>query len=113
MKPTLQVFFLLSLTAGFAATATFIHLSGLFSSHVTGNFVRLAASLLRSAGGGELLKFFALPVFVLAVAGATLIHDRLQGGEAEAVLDRRLAPASGILLLLGAGLAFFYGSTEG
>jgi uncharacterized membrane protein YoaK (UPF0700 family) len=45
MKPTLGTFFILSLIAGFADTATFIHLSGLFSSHVTGNFVLLAASL--------------------------------------------------------------------
>jgi len=113
MKPTLGTFFILSLIAGFADTATFIHLSGLFSSHVTGNFVLLAASLQRGAGGGELLKILALPVFVLAVATATFIHDRLQGDAAEVVLDQRLAPAAGALLLLGAGLAFFYGSAGG
>src|SRR5262249_53866921 len=67
----------------------------------------------RSAGGGELLKILALPVFVLAVAAATFIHDRLQGGEPELVLDRRLAPAAGVLLLLAAGLAFLYGRPGG
>jgi uncharacterized membrane protein YoaK (UPF0700 family) len=113
MKPTLGTFFILSLIAGFADTATFIHLSGLFSSHVTGNFVLLAASLQKSMGGEELLKILALPVFVLAVAAATIIHDRLRRGEAEAVLDPRLAPAAGVLLLLAAGLAFLHGRTGG
>jgi uncharacterized membrane protein YoaK (UPF0700 family) len=113
MKPTLGTFFILSLIAGFADTATFIHLSGLFSSHVTGNFVLLAASLQKNVGGQELLKILALPVFVLAVASATLIHDRLRGDAAETVLDRRLAPAAGALLLLSAGLAFFFGHSSG
>jgi uncharacterized membrane protein YoaK (UPF0700 family) len=113
MNPTLRTFFILSLIAGFADTATFMHLSGLFSSHVTGNFVLLAASLQKSADGGELLKMLALPVFVLAVAIATIVHDRLRQGEAEAALDQRLAPAAGVLLLLAAGLAFFYGSDGG
>jgi uncharacterized membrane protein YoaK (UPF0700 family) len=113
MKPTLGTFFILSLIAGFADTATFIHLSGLFSSHVTGNFVLLAASLQKRVGGEELLKILALPVFVLAVAAATVIHDRLRGDKAEVVLDRRLAPAAGILLLLGAGLAFLHGRPGG
>jgi uncharacterized membrane protein YoaK (UPF0700 family) len=113
MKPTLGTFFILSLIAGFADTATFMHLSGLFSSHVTGNFVLLAASLQKSVGGEELLKILALPVFVLAVAAATLIHDRLRRGEAETVLDRRLAPAGGVPLLVAAGLAFLYGRHGG
>jgi uncharacterized membrane protein YoaK (UPF0700 family) len=109
MKPTLGTFFILSLIAGFADTATFIHLSGLFSSHVTGNFVLLAASLQKSIGGEELLKIFSLPVFVLAVATATIVHDGLRGDKAETVLDRRLAPAAGALLLFAAGLALFFG----
>jgi uncharacterized membrane protein YoaK (UPF0700 family) len=113
MKPTLGTFFILSLIAGFADTATFIHLSGLFSSHVTGNFVLLAASLQKSTGGEEILKLLALPAFVLAVALATLIHDRLRRDEAEEVLDCRLAPAAGVLLLLGASLAFLYGRPGG
>src|SRR5262249_22467796 len=52
-------------------------------------------------------------VFVLAVASATLIHDRLRRGEGEQVLDRRLAPAAGMLLLLAAGLAFLDGRPGG
>jgi uncharacterized membrane protein YoaK (UPF0700 family) len=113
MKPTLGTFFILSLIAGFADTATFIHLSGLFSSHVTGNFVLLAASLQKNVGEEEFLKILALPVFVLAIAIATLIHDRLRPDGTEAVLDRRLAPAAGVLLLLGASLAFLYGRSGG
>jgi uncharacterized membrane protein YoaK (UPF0700 family) len=113
MKPTLGTFFILSLIAGFADTATFIHLSGLFSSHVTGNFVLLAASLQKTVGAEELLKILALPVFVFAVAAATFLHDRLRRGETETVLDRRLLPAAGALLLLSASLAFFFGHSGG
>ncbi len=109
MKVTLQVLFALGFVAGFADTATFIHLSGLFSSHVTGNFVMLAASITKGANDGELLKILAVPVFVLTVFGATLVHDRHQADKPETALDRRLAPAAGILLLVAAAIAFAYG----
>ncbi len=113
MKATLWVFLALSFVAGFADTATFIHLSGLFSSHVTGNFVLLAASLQKPLGEGEFLKLLALPVFAAAVFAATLVHDWLRGSKAEAGLDRHLAIAAGAFLLCGAGLAFFLGRHGG
>lgn len=58
---------LLALTAGFVDTVGFIALFGLFTAHVTGNFVLIGASLV---GGHEGIvgKLLALPVFVLAVA---------------------------------------------
>lgn len=58
---------LLAFTAGFVDTCGFIALFGLFTAHVTGNFVLIGASLFGSHHGivGKLL---ALPVFVLAVA---------------------------------------------
>jgi uncharacterized membrane protein YoaK (UPF0700 family) len=45
LKPTLPL--LLSLNAGFVDTAGFLALQGLFTAHVTGNFVTLGASLVR------------------------------------------------------------------
>lgn len=42
---------ILAFLAGFVDTAAFIHMSGLFVAHVTGNFVLLGAAL---ATGGRL-----------------------------------------------------------
>jgi uncharacterized membrane protein YoaK (UPF0700 family) len=109
MRATLRVLFALGFIAGFADTATFVHLSGLFSSHVTGNFVILAASLTKRATNGEWLKILAFPVFVAAVFAATLIHDRLHGGKPEKALDNLLSAAAGVLLLAGAAVAAIYG----
>lgn len=58
---------LLSFLAAFVDTACFIGLFGLFTAHVTGNFVLIGAQLV-SGEGAILAKLLALPVFVLAVA---------------------------------------------
>jgi hypothetical protein len=52
---------LLSLNAGFVDTAGFLALQGLFTAHVTGNFVTLGASLVLGTSG--------------AIAGSTTIGD--------------------------------------
>ena len=48
----------LSLNAGFVDTAGFLALQGLFTAHVTGNFVTLGASLVLGTSGAlaKLLK---------------------------------------------------------
>lgn len=109
MKATMLVLLSLSFIAGFADTATFIHLSGLFSAHVTGNFVLLAAAIGTGVRQEDLLKLLAFPVFIIAAFLATLFHDRFQGGKAEELLDHRLGLMAGSLLLAGAVLAFFRG----
>src|ERR1700733_8951226 len=53
---------LLSLTAGYVDTAGYVALQGLFTAHVTGNFVTLGASLV-SGTSGTLAKLLALPTF--------------------------------------------------
>jgi uncharacterized membrane protein YoaK (UPF0700 family) len=65
---------LLSFVAAFVDTACFIGLFGLFTAHVTGNFVLIGAALV-SGDGAILAKLLALPVFVVAV-GATALADR-------------------------------------
>lgn len=62
---------LLAFTAGFVDTAGFIALFGLFTAHVTGNFVLIGASL-ADFHPGILGKLLALPVFILAVAFARI-----------------------------------------
>jgi uncharacterized membrane protein YoaK (UPF0700 family) len=63
---------LLSFVAGFVDTLGFVSLFGLFTAHVTGNFVLLGAALIRPHNG-LIAKLLALPVFVLAVALTGLI----------------------------------------
>src|SRR5580693_8178950 len=58
---------LLSFNGGFVDTAGFLGLQGLFTAHVTGNFVTLAAALVLGTHG-VVAKLLALPEFVLAVA---------------------------------------------
>jgi uncharacterized membrane protein YoaK (UPF0700 family) len=62
---------LLSFNAGFVDAAGFIGLQGLFTSHVTGNFVTLAAALAFGTKG-IIIKLVALPEFVLVIALARL-----------------------------------------
>lgn len=69
----------LSFVAGFVDTLGFIALFGLFTAHVTGNFVLIGAALSTPAGqAGLLAKLLALPTFVLAAALATVLVRRSQ-----------------------------------
>lgn len=62
---------LLSFNAGFVDTAGFLGLQGLFTSHVTGNFVTLGAALVLGHHG-ILNKILALPEFIVVIALARL-----------------------------------------
>lgn len=88
---------LLSFTAGYVDTCVFIGLFGLFTAHVTGNFVLIGAELVHRRGD-VLVKLLALPVFILAVAAAVKIAEALQRAGRP-----RVAP----LLYVEAGLLFF------
>ncbi|TPL06054.1 DUF1275 domain-containing protein [Mesorhizobium sp. B2-4-14] len=104
MKPTLPL--LLSLNGGYVDTAGFLALQGLFTAHVTGNFVTLGASLVLGISG-VLAKLLALPVFCVVVILTRLAGERLR---------RRGRPALGVLLaaklallVIGAALAIRFG----
>lgn len=62
----------LAFVAGLVDAAAFIALTGLFTAHVTGNFVLIGAELV-TASTGVMSKLPALPVFVAAVAAARII----------------------------------------
>jgi len=62
---------LLSFNGGFVDTAGFLGLQGLFTSHVTGNFVTLGATLVFGTRGVT-AKVLALPEFIVVVALASL-----------------------------------------
>ena len=92
----------LGFVAGFVDAAGFIALSGLFAAHVTGNFVMIGAGLVGHQAGGVVAKILALPVFMLAVAGARLLARALER-RARAPLPWLLAAEA----LLLAGFAGF------
>jgi uncharacterized membrane protein YoaK (UPF0700 family) len=57
---------LLSFNGGFVDTLGFLGLHGLFTAHVTGNFVTLGAALVLGTQG-IISKLIALPEFVLVI----------------------------------------------
>src|ERR1700691_2075629 len=98
MRP-LGVPALLSFNGGYVDSAGFLGLQGLFTAHVTGNFVTLGATLVMGTHG-VIAKILALPEFIVVVALARL------AGTALAAKNRPVVKAllSAKVLLL---LAFF------
>jgi uncharacterized membrane protein YoaK (UPF0700 family) len=66
---------LLSFNGGYLDTAGFLGLQGLFTAHVTGDFVTLGAALVFGTHG-VLGKLLALPEFVIVNAMASLAGRR-------------------------------------
>jgi uncharacterized membrane protein YoaK (UPF0700 family) len=72
-----RITFLLAWVAGFCDTATFVAGDGIFSAHVTGNFVVFAAQVIDSSANlGSWIKLLTFPVFILAVMTGGLMIDR-------------------------------------
>jgi uncharacterized membrane protein YoaK (UPF0700 family) len=90
---------LLSFNGGFVDTAGFLGLQGLFTAHVTGNFVTLGAALVFGTHG-IIAKLLALPEFIIVIAVARLVGAALT---AHGLPTLRLLLAVKVLLLL----AFF------
>jgi uncharacterized membrane protein YoaK (UPF0700 family) len=68
---------LLSFNGGFVDIAGFLGLQGLFTAHVTGNFVTLGAALVFGTHG-VIAKLAALPEFVVVVALARVVGTALR-----------------------------------
>src|SRR5262245_27245727 len=66
---------LLSMTAGAVDVISFLELGGLFTAHITGNVVILAAHYI-TGRFGEIAPLFSVPVFVLVVGIATAVFVR-------------------------------------
>lgn len=64
--------------AGYVDTLGFIALFGLFTAHVTGNFVLLGASLADPGHIPSLLKILAFPAFIAGIAAARLLVARCE-----------------------------------
>jgi len=104
MKPTLPQ--LMSLNGGFVDTAGFLALHGLFTAHVTGNFVTIGAALVHGTSGA-LTKLLALPVFCAVVMLARLLSYSLPGLGLPVM--RTMLVLKAVLLLAGGVLAIRFG----
>lgn len=94
---------LLSFIASFVDTTGFIALFSLFTAHVTGNFVVIAAEF-SGPTHGVATKLLALPTFVLAVASAQAVCILHETRPKQAALMLLLAQAVLLLLLMVLGL---------
>ncbi|MDO8306660.1 YoaK family protein [Herminiimonas sp.] len=63
----------LGFLAGYVDTLGFVALFGLFTAHVTGNFVLIGAEMAHPQGGPLLLKILAFPAFIFGVVIARLM----------------------------------------
>jgi uncharacterized membrane protein YoaK (UPF0700 family) len=103
MKPTLPT--LLSFNAGYVDTAGYLALQGLFTAHVTGNFVTIGAALVFGTSG-VVAKLLALPVFCVVIIATRLVSFNLpvRWPALETMLTLKL-----LLLLAAAVLAIALG----
>jgi uncharacterized membrane protein YoaK (UPF0700 family) len=97
---------LLSVTAGYVDTAGYVALQGLFTAHVTGNFVTLGASLVFGSSGA-LAKLLALPTFCIVIILTRWLGHGLQARGLPAL--RSLLTLKVVLLAAAAALAIHFG----
>lgn len=94
---------LMAFTAGFVDTCGFVALFGLFTAHVTGNFVLIGATL-ASPRPGILAKLLAFPVFILVVALTQVFLHQCKRTSRDPVRAVLLGQACFLALFLGAGV---------
>jgi len=86
----------LTFLAGYVDTAGYVALQGLFTAHVTGNFVTIGASLLHGTTG-SVVKIAALPVF----CGGLVLWRVVTWGLPAGRVMRVSLVAQAVLLALG------------
>ncbi|MGO4809946.1 YoaK family protein [Cupriavidus sp. 2MCAB6] len=94
---------ILAFVAGYVDVVGFISLFGLFTAHVTGNFVMIGVDIAGDSTG-LLAKLLALPTFALAVAAARLTESRIVRDKQSAPPLLLFAEAAALVLFIIAGL---------
>lgn len=94
---------LLAFNGGYVDTAGFLALQGLFTAHVTGNFVTLGAALVQGTSGVA-AKLLALPVFCVVVLLVRLVSKPVGDGALKSLLIVKL-----LLFVAGAIMAIKLG----
>src|SRR3546814_16520961 len=85
----------LAFVAGFVDVVGFVALFGLFTAHVTGNFVLIGAEIVHS-GVGVVAKLFALPVFIVMVVAVCFIVLAYDRRDASASIGRAACMGGGV-----------------
>lgn len=98
---------ILSFNGGYADTAGFLALQGLFTAHVTGNFVTLGAAI-ANGSSGIIAKLLALPVFCVTIIVVQYIMLRLALRPRRALLT--MLVLNFLFLVAGAGCAIHFGA---
>lgn len=101
---------LLSFNGGYVDTLGFLSLSGLFTAHVTGNFVTLGATMAHGLDGAW-SKLLALPMFCVIVFVSRLVCLKIQSRDRSPI--RPMLVVKLILLAAVAMMAIVYGPFNG
>jgi uncharacterized membrane protein YoaK (UPF0700 family) len=96
---------ILSFVAGYADTSTFVGADGLFSAHITGNFVVFAYDIVTNQTSLSWMKLISFPVFILSVIFSTLLID---DSDIYKKNTNRLLIIESFLLITAGGMAYFY-----
>jgi len=95
----------LGFLAGYVDTLGFLALFGLFTAHVTGNFILIGAALADPARSSVLLKFLAFPAFIAGVALARILVLLVERRQALALRPALLLELVLLLGFMGFGMA--------
>jgi len=91
--------------AGYVDTLGFLALFGLFTAHVTGNFILIGAALADPSRSSILLKFLAFPAFIAGVAAARILVLLVERRRALALRPALLLELALLIGFMGFGIA--------
>ena len=101
--PSVRLPGVLALLAGVTDVTSWILLGGLFTAHVTGNLVLVAADIV-TGSAPHLVTVLALPAFLITTVAATAVARKLAGNDRR--MQRTLLGAQAVLLAGAAVLSF-------
>ncbi|HEU0230125.1 MAG TPA: YoaK family protein [Burkholderiaceae bacterium] len=98
---------ILSFNGGYVDTAGFLALQGLFTAHVTGNFVTLGAAIAHGSSG-IIAKLLALPIFCVTIVIVLYAMRHISHSPRRSLLTMLVLKF--VFLTAGAACAIHYGS---